>query len=178
MESLFRRYFDPDCFAAPYEEPEEHLLDLVYWVREALDGWNRLYGQRENQPMPEAGREKWVQDLDKSLFHMDARVSASVKRGEFLAVQYVRELFRLTDLELFTLILYLLPRYEETFGPLLGKWRGEGRQTGPSLDMALKLFHLARGPEDVPGYHRQRHQLEKKAFYAFLQKDGMNQTGR
>ena len=38
MESLFRRYFDPDCFAAPYEEPEEHLLDLVYWVREALEG--------------------------------------------------------------------------------------------------------------------------------------------
>lgn len=172
MESLFRRYFNPDDFGAPYEEPEEHLLDLVYWVREALDGWNRLYGQKENQPMPEAGREKWVQDLDKSLFHMDARVSASVKRGDFLAVQYVRELFHLTDLEVFTLILYLLPRYDESFGPLLGKGRGEGRQTGPSLDMALKLFHLARGPEDVPGYHRQRHQLEKKAFYAFLQKDG------
>lgn len=179
MPTLFGRFFNPEQFAVPYDVPEEHLLDMVRWCELLLSAYLPCYapdirwmGAMEMGEDREAVRREVLLNFDKALFHMDARAKASGERGDFLAVQYMREVLKLTNLELFALILWLLPAYDERFGPLLGSLQGSQTIRRPSFDLVLKLFHFVEAAEDVPGYHRQRRALEEKAQFAFLQQDG------
>lgn len=179
MPSLYRRYFDAQQFCVHYDAPEEHLLDMVRWCELLLSAYLPCYapqirweGALEIGQDPDTLRQKVLLDFDKALFHIDARARASADRGDFLAVQYVREVLKLTNLELFALLLWLLPAYDERFGPLLGRLQGNPNLRRPSFDLALKLFHFVDAAEDVPQYHQQRRFLEEKARFAFLQSDG------
>ena len=179
MPSLYRQFFDAAQFGAPYAAPEEHLLDLVRWCELLLTAYLPCYapqipweGAPEERTGPEALRGETLRDFDKALFHIDARARASAEKEDFLAAQYVREVWKLTDLELFALVLWLLPAYDERFGPLLGQLQGNPALRRPSFDLALKLFHFVDRAEDVPGYHAQRRALEEKADFAFLRRDG------
>ena len=183
MPSLYRQFFDARRFGAPYAAPEEHLLDLVRWCELLLSAYLPCYasqipweGALEGAADPGAVRQSVLQDFDKALFHIDARARASADRGDFLAAQYVREVWKLTNLELFALMLWLLPAYDERFGPLLGQLQGNPGLRRPSFDLALKLFHFVDAAEDVPQYHLQRRALEEKADFAFLQRDGTLDT--
>ena len=180
MPALFSRFFDPDQFARPYEAPEDHLRDLVRWCELLLSAYLPCYapdirwagGGEMGEEDREALRREALLNFDKALFHIDARAKASGERGDFLAAQYVREVLKLTNLELFALLLWLLPAYDERFGPLLGSLQGSQTLRRPSFDLTLKLFHFVDAAEEVPGYHSQRRSLEEKADFAFLQSDG------
>ena len=174
MSTLFRRFFDPKQFGVPYAAAEDHLLDLVRWCELLLSAYLAGYPQGAGQA--EEQQDRFRQDVltnfDKALFHIDARAKASGEAGTFLAAQYVREVFKLTNLELFALLLWLLPQYDERFGPLLGRLQNSQTIRRPSLDLVLKLFHFTDAAEDVPQYHRLRKILREKASFAFLQQDG------
>ena len=179
MPSLYRQFFDPKQFGAPYAAPEEHLLDLVRWCQLLLSAYLPCYapqipwaGGQGEQADPGALRQEVLRDFDKALFHIGARAESTAKAGGVLAGQYVREVWQLTNLELFALVLWLLPAYDERFGPLLGQLQGSQALRRPSFDLALKLFHFVDRAEDVPGYHAQRRALEEKADFAFLRRDG------
>ena len=179
MPNLYRQYFDPEQFGRPYADPEEHLLDLVRWCELLLAAYLPCYAPQipwaktwEGDADPDRVREDVLRDFDKALFHVDARARASGERGDFLAAQYVREVWKLTNAEWFALILWLLPAYDERFGPLLGQLQGSSVLRRPSLDLALKLFHFVDRTEDVGRYHAQRRALEEKLEYAFLRQDG------
>ena len=179
MPSLYGQFFHSKQLGAPYDAPEEHLLDLIRWCELLLSAYLPCYapeirwaGTREAAEDPESLRREALREFDKALFHIDARARASADRGDFLAAQYVREVWKLTNLELFALMLWLLPAYDERFGPLLGQLQGNPGLRRPSFDLALKLFHFVDAAEDVPQYHLQRRALEEKAAFAFLQGDG------
>lgn len=179
MPALYGKFFDPKRFAAPYERPEEHLLDLVRWCELLLSAYLPRYapdirwaGETDLAAAGEDLRREVLLDFDKARFHIDARARASGERGDFLAGQYVREAMKLTNLELFALVLWLMPHYDERFGPLLGRLQNNPTLRRPGFDLALKLFHFVDAAEDVPGYHRQRRALEEKAYFTFLQSDG------
>lgn len=179
MSALYSKFFDPKQFAVPYEAPEDHLLDLVRWCELLLSAYLPCYapdirweGAVETGEDPGTARQAVLLDFDKALFQIDQRARASGERGDFLATQYVREVLKLTNLELFALILWLLPAYDERFGPLLGALQGSQTLRRPSFDLTLKLFHFVNAAEEVPQYHHQRRTLEEKARFAFLQRDG------
>ena len=175
MASYFSRFFDAKQFTAAYAAPEEHLTDLVRWCELLLSAYLPCFLPDPNgtaRPDPEAVRREVLLDFDKALFHIDARAETSVKAGDFLAAQYVREVLKLTNLELFALVLWLLPEYDQRFGPLLGRLQGSPSLHRPSFDMAIKLFHFTDKAEEIPQYHAQRHALEEKASFTFLQRDG------
>ncbi len=186
MASLYGRFFDPALFSAPYQEPEEHLLDMVRCCElllcAYLAGRGAAAGRVLSLVAPPGGidglpdgsvplellRDNALRDYDKARYHMDARAQATAERGGFLALQYVRELWRLNELELFAFALALLPRYDSRFGQVFAFLEGSPRPCPPSLDLTLKLFHLAERAEQVPGYHAQRWSLRQKAEFAFL----------
>lgn len=194
MASLYGRFFEPSLFGSPYQEPEEHLTDMVRACELLLCAY--LAGLRDSRGAavervllltapagaieglfdgtvpPDALRTAALRDYDKARFHMDARVEASVKQGDFLALQYVRELWKLNELELFAFALALLPRYDARFGQIFAFLEGSGQPCPPSLDLTLKLFHLVGRADQVPGYHAQRRSLRQKAQFAFLNRKG------
>ena len=190
MASLYGRFFDPALFSAPYQEPEEHLLDMVRCCElllcAYLVGRGAAAGRVLSLVAPPGGidglpdgsvplellRDNALRDYDKARYHMDARAQATAERGGFLALQYVRELWRLNELELFAFALALLPRYDSRFGQVFAFLEGSPRPCPPSLDLTLKLFHLAERAEQVPGYHAQRWSLRQKAEFAFLDRKG------
>ena len=147
MSTLYGRFFEPGQFARPYGQPEEHLQDMV-----------RACGL--------------LRDYDKARFHIDARAEASAEEGAFLALQYVRELWKLNEPELFAFMLALLPRYDGRFGQVFAFLEGKRGPCQPSLELSLRLFHFARRAEQVPGYHAQLRSLEQKARFAFLTRSG------
>lgn len=184
MASLYGRFFEPSLFAVPYQEPEEHLIDMVRCCelllcaylagREAAERVlplavpaGRTDGLFDGSAPLDTLREDALRDYDKARFHMDARAQATAKEGGFLALQYVRELWKLNELELFAFALALLPRYDIRFGQVFAFLEGSPKPCPPSLDLTLKLFHLAERAEQVPGYHAQRRSLRQKAEYAF-----------
>lgn len=160
MSTLYKRFFDTRLLGAPYDRPDDHVLDMVrrcemvlYAYLSCLDpsGRTEKIGQllrTVTQPdrvrgvfapdaAPSEVRANVLASLDKAQFHIDARTEASARRGDFLALQYVREVLRLTDAELFFLTLELLPAYDARFGPVLdflraGTGRGGGGRSGPA----------------------------------------------
>lgn len=194
MSTLYKRFFDTRLLGAPYDRPDDHVLDMVrrcemvlYAYLSCLDpsGRTEKIGQllrTVTQPdrvrgvfapdaAPSEVRANVLASLDKAQFHIDARTEASARRGDFLALQYVREVLRLTDAELFFLTLELLPAYDARFGPVLDFLRaGTGR--GAGADLALRLFHFVDGPGGLAGYHRLRSRLNEKASFAFLSPGG------
>ncbi len=194
MKSLYGQFFEPRLFGVPYDAPERHLADMVRRAEmtlaaflscldaggqpEALAAARRAAAPPErvrglyDEPQEMASiRAQVLLDVDKAQFHIDARAEASVKRGDFLALQYVREVLKLTELELFHLTLELLPAYDERFERVLAYLCGGGGQ-GAGVDLALRLYHFALRTEEVPGYHRQRGELKKKADFAYLRPGG------
>lgn len=186
VSTLYGRFFEPDQFARPYGQPEEHLLDMVracemllsaYLFHMGADRMLALLSGREAlegllPQEPNAVRKEVLRDYDKARFHMDARAKASGEQGAFLALQYVRELWRLNELELFAFTLALLPRYDSRFGQVFAFLEEKGRACQPSLELSLRLFHFARRAEQVHGYHAQLQSLEQKARFAFLTRSG------
>lgn len=187
MATLYGRFFDPSLFGVGYEQPEEHLLDMVrsselllapYLLRMGADRALALLdcGVELEGLLPEdpnRAREEVLREYDKARFHMDARAEASAKRGDFLALQYVRELWKLNELELFAFALALLPKYDSRFGHVFALLEGERRPCPPSLELTVRLFHFARRTEQVPGFHAQLRKLEQKARFAFLNRAGI-----
>lgn len=186
MATLYGRFFEPGQFARPYGQPEEHLLDMVracelllsaYLFHTGADRALALLSGREAlegllPEEPEAVRKEVLRDYDKARFHIDARAEASAEQGAFLALQYVRELWKLNELELFAFMLALLPRYDGRFGQVFAFLEGKRGSCRPSLELSLRLFHFARRTEQVPGYHAQLRGLEEKARFAFLTRSG------
>ena len=174
MASWYGRYFDPKQFGVPYDVPEEHLLDLVRWCELLLTAYTACYAPapETTPPDPAAEGQAVLRDFDKARFHIDSRAEATARQGRFLAAQYLREVLRLTNLEWFGLLLWLLPAYDERFGPWLGQLRGNANLRQPGFDLTVKLFHFVDAAEAVPQYHQQRRSLEEKAEFAFLQADG------
>ena len=193
MTSLYGRYFDASRFGAPYDTPDEHVLDMVCRCQMVLyaylscldDGRTEVLEQLRRLTAPPGGvqalfdkppalaevRGDVLRDLDKAQFHIDARTEASVRRGDFLAVQYVREVFRLTDLELFCLTLELLPAYDARLERPLAFLR-RGSERGAGADLAVRLYHFAEGAAGLPGYHRICSELSEKAALASLHAGG------
>ncbi len=193
MASLYGHFFKPSLFGVPYEEPEEHLLDMVRCcelllyayltgLRAGRGGAERVLlliapsgeieGLFDGEATLDAIRETALRDYDKARSHMDARAASSAKDGSFLALQYVRDLWKLNELELFAFALALLPRYDARFGQVFAFLEGSARPCPPSLDLTVKLFHLVERAEQVPGYHQQRWSLRQKAGSAFLDRKG------
>lgn len=190
MASLYGRFFDLDLFAAPYREPEEHLADMVRCCEILLCTYlagrgpaaervlalvapaGQAKGLLDGAAASEVLREQALRDYDKARFHMDARARATAEGGGFLALQYVRELWKLNELELFAFALALLPQYDTRFGQVFACLEGSSRPCPPSLDLTLKLFHLVGRAEQVPGYHAQRRSLREKSEYAFGDRKG------
>ena len=193
MTSLYGHYFDASRFGVPYDTPDEHVLDMVCRCQMVLyaylscldDGRTEVLEQLRRLTAPPGGvqalfdkppalaevRGDVLRDLDKAQFHIDARTEASVRRGDFLAVQYVREVFRLTDLELFCLTLELLPAYDARLERPLAFLR-RGSERGAGADLAVRLYHFAEGAAGLPGYHRICSELSEKAALAFLRAGG------
>lgn len=180
MVSFFGRFFDPKQFCVPYDTPEEHLLDMVLRCELLLSAYLPCYAPHVTWPAadlgespdPDAVRTGILRDVDKALFQIDARAKASAERGDFLALQYVREVFKLNALELFALVLWLLPAYDERFCRLFAALQEDASRKQPGYDLVLKLFHFVGRAEDVAGYHSQRHALKKKAEFALLSPGG------
>lgn len=186
MSTLYGRFFEPGQFARPYEQPEEHLLDMVracelllsvYLFQMGADRALALLSGREMlegllPEDPDGVRREVLRDYDKARFHIDARAEASAEQGAFLALQYVRELWKLNEPELFAFMLALLPRYDGRFGQVFAFLEGKRGPCQPSLELSLRLFHFARRAEQVPGYHAQLRSLEQKARFAFLTRSG------
>lgn len=184
MASLLRRFFDTTRLGSPYETPEEHLLDMVLRCELLISAYLPCFAPNIKWPCadlgeapdPDAVRAGILRDVDKAMFLIDSRAQASADRGDFLALEYVREIFKLNDLELFALMLWLLPAYDERFGRLFAALEADPSRKRPGYDLVLKLFHFAGRAEDVPGYHNQRHALIKKAGFALLAADGSLDT--
>lgn len=190
MASLYGHFFDPIRFAMPYQEPEEHLADMVRCCEILLCAYLAGRGRAADRVLPlvapageteglfdrasslDALREQALRDYDKARFHMDARARLTAEGGGFLALQYVRELWKLNELELFAFALALLPRYDARFGQVFAFLEGSAKPCQPSLDLTLKLFHLVGRAEQVPGCHAQRRSLREKSEYAFWDRKG------
>lgn len=194
MASLYGRFFELSLFGVPYREPEEHLADMVRCCEMLLCAYlaglrigrgaaverifpliapaERIEELFDGAASLDALREPVLRDYDKARFHMDARAKASAGRGGFLALQYVRELWKLNELELFAFALALLPRYDSRFGQVFAFLEGSARPCAPSLDLTLKLFHLVERAGQAPGYHAQLRDLRQKAEFAFLDRKG------
>lgn len=186
MPTLYGRFFEPDQFAVAYGQPEEHLLDMaracemllsVYLFQMGADRALALLSGREMlegllPENPNEVRREVLRDYDKARFHIDARARSSAEQGSFLALQYVRELWKLNELELFAFTLALLPRYDGRFGHVFAFLEGKRGACQPSLELSLRLFHFARRAEQIPGYHAQLRSLEQKARFAFLTRSG------
>lgn len=170
MASWYGRYFDPKQFGVPYDAPEEHLLDLVRWCELLLTAYTACYAPAPETPPPDPAAEGQavLRDFDKARFHIDSRAESTARQGRFLAAQYLREVLRLTNLEWFGLLLWLLPAYDERFGPWLGQLRGNANLRQPGFDLTVKLFHFVAAAEAVPQYHQQRRSLEEKAEFALI----------
>ena len=186
MSTLYGRFFEPGQFARPYGQPEEHLQDMVRACELLLSvclfqmGADRALALLSGREMlegllpedPDGVRKEVLRDYDKARFHIDARAEASAEEGAFLALQYVRELWKLNEPELFAFMLALLPRYDGRFGQVFAFLEGKRGPCQPSLELSLRLFHFARRAEQVPGYHAQLRSLEQKARFAFLTRSG------
>lgn len=194
MASLYGRFFEPARFAAPYERPEEHLRDAVRacemllcayvacqreWRGEAavralrlLAPPERLAGLFPDRPTPESLRNDVLREYDKAHFHIQARVQASVEKGAFLALQYMREVWQMQELEMFFLLLSVMPQYDTRFGQVFAFLQNANRVCPPDADLAMRLFHFTERTEQIYGYCAQRRALEEKARFAFLNRTG------
>ena len=178
MTSLIRQFFDTSRFGQPYDGPGEHLTDMVRWCQLSLAAFLPCFaphikweGAVEPDSDADSLRRGVLTDRDKALFLVDSRARSSEERGDFLAVEYVRRAFRLTDLELFAMTALLLPSYDERFGRLFAALQEDRTRQRPGLDLILKLYHFAGRAEDIEGFHEERHALRKKAELALLGPD-------
>ena len=180
MASLFHTFFDPKMFASPYQTPEDALLDRLRQCQLVLSAFLPCFAPSipwagadlGPNPDPDRLRCNVLIARDKALFHIHSREQASANQGAFLAVPYVSEVFHLTELEQFALILWLLPAWDERFGGLFAALQSDQRRRQPGMDLILKLYFFADKAEDIPGFADARAALKHTAVFALLDSKG------
>ncbi len=190
MDTIFNMLFPQDLFGRAYASHEEYLVDLLKKNMLLISSYLSSLGSSMQQPLdkfkwmvitpgqvraaledaPELkkAKEQTLYRMGKADFYIKSRLEKPLEKGEFFAVEYLKEVLKLSELELFCLLLALMPRYDERFSKVFAFLQDEAGRTTPDYDLMLKLWHFEKDANKIPGYHKMRRSLQKKAEMAFF----------
>ena len=176
MDGRFEMRFPLRSFGRPYEKPEEYLDDWMGAMELTVEDYLRFRGDgaapgaEEAQGSAEEVRRDALRVRERAELWIESRRENS---GCFFAADYLCQRFGLDALERFTLLLSLLPRYDESWGGVFARLQGDSERTLPGCALALALFDFRlRAADCVDAQPRLQALRERCRLLLFTGREG------
>ncbi len=167
MKNILDSFVPKDLFGIKYEDYNEYILDVLkqaeYMVLryiECLDPRSNVINNTEaNQNINlkstfNENRDAVFQDMVRIKLHIKSRMRENVEEGMSLSLEYVKYIFRLTDIEFFCLLLSMLGKFDDKYGKIFASLQGSPELVSPSLDLMIKIYYFVDDISEISDYHR------------------------
>ena len=183
MNSVFSVLFPNELFGKEYRTHEEYLADLVKQVElmlvyflecspapsQHLDKFKGLIVTKNqvddvfqmNKDINE-NRDVVRKEYIKSSFFIQSRLKANVDIASIFTFEYVKQIYRLNELECFCLILSMLPIMDNKYQKVFSYLQDDLTQKTAGYDLALKLYYFVEDVSDIVDFYYIRKTLEEK----------------
>lgn len=158
MDELFESCFPLARFGQSYRQPEEYLADLMRLMELTLTEYLRRRGGArepldrfrgviitERQVLETMEGDDGLAAFQDTARRQRAKAalwmaSRKERSGLFFAPDYLFDRLGLDELERFTLLLCLMPQYDETYAKIFAFLQDDAERTRPGCALALALF--------------------------------------
>lgn len=180
MKSIFNDMFNSELFSKSYESYEQYMSDLfrqaellIFYYLECIN----FKENGDNHQIDELDLERDVNDtksldkyrdfardeFSKAGFYIKSRLKESQKKKEeFFAYDYIKAIYKLTDLESFLLILSMLTSYDSKYEKIFQILNNDPQRSYADYDLALKLYFFVDDVSKIPSGFNTKLQVMSK----------------
>ncbi len=192
MNSVFSILFPGRLFTQEYKNHDEYLSDLVKQVelllvyflecapppQQHLDKFkglvitkNQVEDVFQNNQNINQNRDGVRREFSKAEFFIQSRLQGSVNEGQFFAFEYIKSVFKLTELESFFLVLSMLPIIDNKYEKVFAYLQDDITQKRAGYELALRLYYFVDDVSDIEDFYEVRASLEEKMSALCFLKD-------
>ncbi len=178
MSSILKSFFPDKNFAVKYSSNSEYIIDrikqtemIMSYYLDNIPSYGDKMGNFRSDSISERSVSKDIFNISANKAKFDymqaeffilSRLTATEESGGFISFEYIKDLFNLSELEMFALFASIMPYVDVKYIKLFTYLQDDYNRTYPTYDLVLKLFYFVNDVSDIPDFYNVKKALKDK----------------